>query len=142
MPPCTVRLDLNAGRHRQEDGATTNVASQKDKASENTNEPNATNEDNPMEVKENWPHLPLAVISPPSAPNLTSLLTGHTGQDVGPQAGDEGTTTDKNNHSQENAQVEDNVKSPIKKKKKESKTTTDDKSAKRERGGLSLKKSL
>ncbi len=84
-----------------------------------------------MEVEENWPPLPLAVVSLPLAPNLTSLLTGHTGQKVGPQAGDEGTARDKNNHSQENVQVKDNLKSPIKKKSKKSKTTTDDKSTKR-----------
>jgi hypothetical protein len=33
------------------------------------------------------PHEPLTtVVSPPSAPNLTSLLTGHVGQEVGAQA--------------------------------------------------------
>jgi hypothetical protein len=94
------------------------VASQKEKALENINGPNAMNEHNPMEVEENWPPLPLAVVSLPLAPNLTSLLTGHTGQKVGPQAVDEGTARDKNNHSQENVQVKDNLKSPIKKKSK------------------------
>ena len=94
-----------------------------------------------MEIEENWPPLTLAVVSPPLAPNLTSLLTGHTGQEVGPQAIDEGTALDKNNHSQENEQVEDNLKSPIKKKSKKSKTTTDDKPAKHDRSGSSLKKS-
>ena len=94
-----------------------------------------------MDIEENWPPLTLAVVSPPSAPNLTSLLTGHTGQEVGPQARDEGTALDKNNHSQENEQVEDNLKSPIKKKSKKSKTTTDDKPAKHDRSGSSLKKS-
>jgi hypothetical protein len=71
-----------------------------------------------MEIEENWPPLALAVVSPPSSPNLTSLLTGHTGQEVGPQARDEGAAPDKNNHSQENEQVKDNLKSPIKKKSK------------------------
>jgi hypothetical protein len=94
-----------------------------------------------MEIEENWPPLALAVVSPPSSPNLTSLLTGHTGQEVGPQARDEGTAPDKNNHSQENEQVKDNLKSPIKKKSKKSKTTTDDKPAKHDRSGSSLKKS-
>ena len=121
MPPRTVRLTQNSGRRRQDDRATATVASQKEKASENINGPNAMNIDNPMEVEENWPPLSLAVVSPPSAPNLTSLLTGHTGQEVGPQAGDEGTAPDKNNHSQENVQVEDNLKSPIKKKSKKAK---------------------
>jgi hypothetical protein len=113
-------------------------------ASENTNGPNATNEDNPMdvdnpmEVGENWPPLPLAVVSPPSAPNLTSLLTGHTGQEMGPQAGDEGTAQDKNNHSihpQENDQTEETEKAPSKKKSKKSKTTKEDTSTKRDRSG-------
>jgi hypothetical protein len=75
MPPCTVCLTQNAGRRRQDDGASATVASQKEMASENTYGPNATNEDNLMEIEENWPPLALAVVSPPSAPNLTSLLT-------------------------------------------------------------------
>ena len=125
MPPRTVRSAQNSGRRRQDNGATATVASQKEKAPENTNGPNATIEDKPTEAEaplpmevDLWPPLSLAVVSPPLAPNLTSLLTGHTGQEVGPEAGDEGTAPDKNNQAQENVQVEDNLKSPIKKKPK------------------------
>ena len=91
------------------------VVSQKEKDSKNIDGLKAANEDSLMEVDENWP---LAVVSPPLAPNLTSLLTGHIGQKVGTQATDEGTAPDKNNHSQENKQVDDNVKSTIEKKSK------------------------
>ena len=52
----------------------------------------------------NSPHEPLPmVVSPPSAPNLTSLLTGHVGQEVGMQAADDTTATgmDINTHDEE-----------------------------------------
>ncbi len=63
------------------------------------------------------PHEPLpTVVSPPSAPNLTSLLTGHVGQEVGMQAADNTTTTDMDINTQVDEQVDDNVKSPKKKK--------------------------
>ena len=74
-------------------------------------------------------------------PILSSLLTGHIGQEVGTQATHKGTATEKNNHSQEIEQVDDNAKSPTKKKLKKSKATKEDKSTKRDRGGSSLKKS-
>ncbi len=77
----------------------------------------AANEDNlNVAVDKNPPHVPLpSVVSPPSAPNLTSLLTGHIGQDVGMQAADNGISTDKGSDTQEDKQVNDNVKSPKKK---------------------------
>ena len=77
----------------------------------------ATNEDNlNVAVDTNPPHVPLpSVVSPPSAPNLTSLLTGHIGQEVGMQAADNGIATDKGSNTQEDEQVDDNVKSPQKK---------------------------
>ena len=52
----------------------------------------AANEDDlNVAVDTNPPHVPLpSVVSPPSAPNLTSLLTGHIGQEVGTQAADNG----------------------------------------------------
>ena len=54
-----------------------------------------------------------SVVSPPSAPNLTSLLTGHVGQEVGNQA-----SSDMDINSQDVEQVEDSAKSPKKKKPK------------------------
>ncbi len=103
----------------------------------------AANEDNlNVAVDMNPPHVPLPlVVSPPSAPNLTSLLTGRIGQEVGMQAADNGIATDKGSNTQEDEQVDDNVKSPKKKKSKKIKSTKEDKSTKRDRSGSSLKKS-
>jgi hypothetical protein len=65
------------------------------------------------------PHEPLpTVVSPPSAPNLTSLLTSHVGQEVGTQAADNTTATDTDINTQVDEQVDDNVKSPKKRKSK------------------------
>jgi hypothetical protein len=66
----------------------------------------------------NSPHEPLpTVVSPPPAPNLTSLLTGHVGQEVGTQAADDTTATDMDINTQVDEQVDDNVKSPKNQKK-------------------------
>ena len=66
----------------------------------------------------NPPNVPLpSVVSPPSAPNLTSLLTGHLGQEVGTQSAVNGIATDMGINTQEDEQVNDNVKSPPKKEK-------------------------
>ena len=54
-----------------------------------------------------------SVVSPPSAPNLTSLLTGHVGQEVGNQA-----SSDMDINSQDVEQVKDSANSPKKKKSK------------------------
>jgi hypothetical protein len=113
----------------------------KKKAPEITDGLNATNENTPMDVEENWPPLTLAVVSPPSAPNLTSLLTGHTGQEDGPQATDKDNEADKNDQLQAIEKAEDMAKAPSKKKPKKTKTTKDDSSTKRDRNGSSLKKS-
>ena len=80
----------------------------------------AANEDNlKVAVDTNPSHVPLpSVVSPPSAPNLTSLLTGHIGQEVGTQAADNGTATDKGSNTQEDKHVDDTVKSPKKRNKK------------------------
>ena len=53
-----------------------------------------------------------SVVSPPSAPNLTSLLTGHIGQEAEKQAAENGTAL-------EGEEVDNNTRSPIKKKKKQ-----------------------
>jgi len=88
-------------------------------------------------VEANPTQVPLpSVVSPPSAPNLTSLLTGHVGQEVGNQA-----SSDMNINAQEVEQVEDSAKSPKKKKSKKVKSTKEDTSTKRNRSGSSLKKS-
>ncbi len=71
----------------------------------------------------NLPQEPLpTVVSPPSAPNLTSLLTGHVGQEVGMQAADNTTAKDMDINTQDDKQVDDNVKSPKKKKSSPQKT--------------------
>ncbi len=67
----------------------------------------------------NLPQEPLPmVVSPPSAPNLTSLLTRHIGQEVGTQAADDTTAKDMDINTQDDKQVDDNVKSPKQKKSK------------------------
>jgi hypothetical protein len=87
---------------------------QKKKDAEKNDRLKAANENNlNVAVDMNPPHVPLpSVVSPPSAPNLTSLLTGHIGQEVGMQAADNGMATVKGSNTQENKQVDDNVKSP------------------------------
>ena len=141
MPPRTARSTQIAARRRQDDGTTVTADPPKKKAPEITDGLNATNENTPMDVEENWPPLTLAVVSPPSAPNLTSLLTGHTGQEDGPQATDKDNEADKNDQLQAIEKAEDMAKAPSKKKPKKTKTTKDDSSTKRDRNGSSLKKS-
>ena len=102
--------------------------SQKEMELKENNGLNEAKEDNPN-VAVDRPHV---VVSPPSAPNLTSLLTGHTGQEVETQATGEGVATDKNNHTQDDEQVDDNMKSPSKKITKKTKSTKDDKPAKQD----------
>jgi hypothetical protein len=62
------------------------------------------------------PHEPLpTVVSPPSVPNLTSLLTGNVGQEVGTQAADDTSAMDMDINTQVDEQIDDNVKSKKKK---------------------------
>ncbi len=79
---------------------------QKEKTAAKTDGLKAANGDdtNPTQVP-----LP-SVVSPPSAPNLTSLLNGHVGQEVGNQA-----SSDMDIITQDVEQVEDSAKSPKKK---------------------------
>ncbi len=64
-------------------------------------------------------HEPLpTVVSPPSAPNLTSLLTGHVGQEVGTQVAGGTIATAMDINTQDDEQVDDKLKSPKKKKSK------------------------
>ena len=79
-------------------------------------EKNAARDDDNLTVgvEANPTQVPLpSVVSPPSAPNLTSLLTGHFGQEVGNQA-----SLDMDINSQDVEQVKDSAKSPKKKKYK------------------------
>ena len=102
-------------------------------------EKNAARDDDNLTVavEANPTQVPLpSVVSPPSAPNLTSLLTGHIGQEVGNQV-----SSDMDINSQEVEQVKDSAKSPKKKKSKKVKSTKEDTSTKRDRSGSSLKKS-
>ena len=88
---------------------------QKEKNAAKKDELNAANGDNlTVAVNTNPTQVPLPlVVSPPSAPNLTSLLTGHVGQEVGNQV-----SLDMDINSQDVEPVEDSAKSPKKKKSK------------------------
>jgi hypothetical protein len=82
--------------------------------------------------------LPPTVVSPPSALNLNSLLTGHVGQEGGTLLATNTTTT----ATVTETQAKDTVKSPKKKKSKKAKSTSkDDRSTKRDRSGSVLKNS-
>ena len=109
-----------ATRRRQEDEAMAAAILQKEKEKDAAKNGGlkVANEDNPnVAVDTNLPHVPPPlVVSPPSAPNLTSVLTGHIGQEVGMQAADNGIATAMGINTQEDKQVDDNVKSPQKKK--------------------------
>ena len=118
MPPRPICSTQIAGRRRQDDGTTATLNPPKEKAPEITNGPNATTENTSMEVEDNWPPLTLAVVSPPSAPNLTLLLTGHTCQEDGPQTTDKDNAADNTIQPQEKNQANDMAKAPSKKKPK------------------------
>ncbi len=102
MPSRATRSTQEAARRRQEDEAMAAVILQKQKNAGKNDGLKASNGDdtNPIQV-----FLP-SVVSPPSAPNLTSLLTGHVGQEVGNQA-----SSDMDINLQEVEQVEDIAKS-------------------------------
>jgi hypothetical protein len=141
MPPRTVRSTQIAGRRRPDEGTMATSSPQKEKAPEITNGPDATNDDSPMEVEENWPALTLAVVSPPSAPNLTLLLSGHTGREEGSQTMVRDNAADDTSHPHENNQADDMAKAHSKKKSKKLKTRKENTSTKRDHSGSSLKKS-
>ncbi len=77
--------------------------------------------------------LPL-VLSPPSAPNLNSLLTGHVSQDGETSAENSSLAVTEN-------EAEDTGKSPKKKKPKKSKSNKEGNASKRDCSGSVLKKS-
>ncbi len=143
MPSRTTRTQ-DAARCREEDKAlaATTLQKEKDAAKKYGLKGVIEKENLNVAADMNSPHEPLpTVVSPPPAPNLTSLLTGHIGQEVGTQAADNTTATDMDINTQVDKQVDDNVKSPKKKKSKKVKSTKEDKSSKRNRSGTSLKKS-
>ena len=118
MSSRATRGTQEAARRHQEDEAMAAVTLQKEKDAAKNDGLKAANEDNPnVVVDTNSPHVPLpTVVSPLSAPNLTSLLTGHIGQEVGTQATDNVIAMDMGINTQDDKQVNDNVKSPKKKK--------------------------
>jgi hypothetical protein len=138
MPSRATRSAQEAARRRQDDEAMAAVILQKEKNAAKNDGLKAANGDNlTMAVYTNPTQVPLpSVVSPPSVPNLTSLLTGHIGQEVGNQA-----SSDMDINTQDVEQVEDSAKSPKKKKLKKVKSTKEDTSMKRDRSGSSLKKS-
>ncbi len=83
-------------------------------------------------IRDNAP----VVVSPPSAPNLNSLLTGHVGRDRGLQGADSAPAMDTVKDL-----ADDIVKSP-KKKLEKVKLSNEDKSSKRDHNGSSLKKNF
>jgi hypothetical protein len=117
MPSRTTRTQ-EAARCRQEDEAMAAVTLQKEKDAAKKDGLKAVIEKDNLNAAADMssPHEPLpTVVSPPSAPNLTSLLTGHVGQEVGTQAADNTTATDMDINTQDDEHVDDNVKSPQKK---------------------------
>ena len=119
MPSRATRATQEAARRHQEDKAMAAAILKKEKDAVKNDGLKVANEDNlnVVPVDTNPPHVPLPlVVSPPSAPNLNSLLTGHIGQEVGKQAAENGIAMDKGSNTQEDKQVDDNVKSPKKKK--------------------------
>ena len=80
MPSCATRVTQEAVRCRQEDEAMAAAILQKEKVAAKNDGLKVANEDNLNVAPVNMipPHVPLPlVVSPPSAPNLNSLLTGH-----------------------------------------------------------------
>ena len=141
MPSRTTRTQDAARRH-QEDKAMAAATLQKEKDTAKKEGLKAVIEKDDFNAAANTilPHEPLpTVVSPPSAPNLNSLLTSHVGQEVGTQVADGTIATDMDINTQDDEQVNDNVKSPKKKKSKKVKSTKEDKSSKRDRSGTTLK---
>ena len=116
MPSCTTRTQ-EAARRRQEDETMAAATLQKEQDAAKKDGHKAVTEKDNLNVAAdmNPPYEPLPMmVSPPSAPNLTSLRIGHVGQEVGAQAADNTTTTDMGSNTQDDKQVDDNVKSPKK----------------------------
>jgi hypothetical protein len=116
MPSCTTRT-RDAARRHQEDEAMAAATLQKEKDAAKKEGLKAVIEKDNLNAAANTilPHEPLpTVVSPPSAPNLNSLLTGHVGQEVGTQVADGTIAMDMDINTQDDEQVDDKVKSPKK----------------------------
>jgi hypothetical protein len=90
MPSHTTHT-RDAARHRQEDEAMAAATLQKEMDAAKTEGLKAVIEKDNLNAAADMimPHEPLPmVVSPPSAPNLNSLFTGHVGQEVGTQVAD------------------------------------------------------
>ena len=103
MPSRATRSTQEAARRRQDDEAMAAAILQKEKDAAKNDGLKAANGDNlNVAVDTNPSQVPLpSVVSSPSAPNLTSLLTGQIGQEVGMQAADNGMATDMGSNTQE-----------------------------------------
>jgi hypothetical protein len=122
----------DAARRRQEDNAMAIATLQKEMDGAKKDGSKSSNEGSRGEAVNTNPRP--SVVSPPAAPNLTSLLAGQIGQEAEQQAARNGIALD-------GGQVDENMRSPIKKKSKKAKSTKEDKSTKCDRSGSSLKKS-
>jgi hypothetical protein len=111
MPSRDTRFAQEAARRRQNNETMAAAILQKEKNAAKNDGLNTVNGDNlTVAVDMNPTQVPLPlVVSPPSAPNLTSLLTGHVGQEVENQA-----SSDMDINTQDVEQVEDSAKSPKK----------------------------
>jgi hypothetical protein len=111
MPSRATRFAQEAARRRQNNETMAAAILQKEKNAAKNDGLNTVNGDNlTVAVDMNPTQVPLPlVVSPPSAPNLTSLLTGHVGQEVENQA-----SSDMDINTQDVEQVEDSAKSPKK----------------------------
>jgi hypothetical protein len=92
MPSRATRSTQEAARRRQDAEAMAAAILQKEKHAAKNDELKAANGDNLTVAVDTNPTLLPSVVSPPSAPNLTSLLTGHVGQEVGNQASSDWTS--------------------------------------------------
>ncbi len=106
MPSRATRSAQEAVRCRQDDEAMAAAILQKEKNTAKNDELKAANGDNlTVAVDTNPTQVPFpSVVSPPSAPKLTSLLTGLVGQEVGNQA-----SSDMDINSPDVEQVEDSA---------------------------------
>jgi hypothetical protein len=122
MPSRTTRTQDAARRH-QEDKAMVAATLQKEKDAAKKEGLKAVIETDNLNTAADMilPHEPLPTVdSPPSVPNLTFLLTGHVGQEVGTQVAGGTIAMAMDINTQDDEQVDDKVKSPKKKKSKKS----------------------
>ncbi len=120
MPSRTTHTQ-EAVRRRQEDKAMVAATLQKEKDAAKKDGLKAVIEkENPNTAADmSSLHEPLPmVVSPPSAPNLTSLLTGHVGQEVGTQAAANTTASDMDINTQDEKRLMTMLNLPKKRNQK------------------------